>query len=66
MMSAAGIEVPGKDDPQPVQSVRRLLPTILDLYLFTQPKIRTVAMMLTAWKQPTLSPFSVGTWRRLQ
>lgn len=38
MMSAAGTEVPGKDDPQPVQSVRPLLPTILDLYFFHSAK----------------------------
>lgn len=54
MVSATGTEVPGKNDPQPVQSVRPLLPTILELYFFTQPKIRTVAMLLTAWTQPTL------------
>ena len=38
MLSAAGTEVPGKDDPQPVQSVRPLLPTILDLYFFHSAK----------------------------
>lgn len=52
-VSAAGTEVPGKNDPQPAQHVRPLRPMILDLF-FIQPKIRTVAMLLTAQKQPKL------------
>lgn len=55
-MSAAGTGFPGKNEPQPVQCARPLLPTVLVFYFFIQPKIRTVAMLLMAQKQPALSP----------
>lgn len=55
MVSAAGTEFPGKNSPQSVQCAGPLLlPRILVLSFFTQPKIRIVAMLLTARKQPTL------------
>lgn len=63
-MSAAGTEVPGKDDPTASAGCQASSAYDSRSLLFLSAKDQNCGHQAHSPEEPTLSPFTVGAWRR--